>query len=298
MTQEENKELFVEALEKAQNSNHFKRTGFSAVLKGLKDNKNDLGYSTDSVSHIAYSIGGRRIKTTLGRYVRRVLNIQADVIYDYDLGNLAGFFTAFKLTTGKFNFFVVNGKGLEDKYSENFGESSCISGKSSHLTKLYVDNPDKVSLLCFEHSFGEGVSGVENEIRALIWKLDNGKIVCDRPYPSTYFAVHVIEMFCKRNGWFLTQEEKGCVTLKVAPGTLEMPSIDSFYRYVVKNNRLILSNYNICDCRTFSGPGDMFEMKYDCDGCHRWIFESQYKTGDKYFCKNCFEMLSKQTTLI
>lgn len=90
---------------------------------------------------------------------------------------------------------MLRGKDIRDFY-KTMGEQvthSCMTGPcSSFKVVLYELNPDKVSLIVFDE-----------QIRALLWKCDDGTTVLDRAYPSGHHKTEILRTWAESKGYIL-----------------------------------------------------------------------------------------------
>lgn len=108
------------------------------------------------------------------------------------------------------NLEVVTGKDIAYWYSNEHyarpsrGElwSSCMSSPScGRYFTLYVENPDKVALAIYTNEDDKLLA------RALIWRLDDGRVYMDRIYAVSEADKKVVKDFAKQNG--MIQRDQG-----------------------------------------------------------------------------------------
>jgi len=85
-------------------------------------------------------------------------------------------------------------------YEENKGTlgSSCMKAVNSNYFDIYVENPDKCSLLILK---GEDESKIKG--RALIWKLDSPQVTfMDRVYTNNDSDIELFKQYAYIQGWY------------------------------------------------------------------------------------------------
>jgi len=261
------------------------------------DNTKNITYAT-KVEDINNT--SKRVKTKIGRYIRRVLKLSRDNVTDEQIVDIAG---KIAITFIKPVFELVNGSDIAKVYCENFGNESCMSGKTQEQTEnllaLYCIN-STINLVKF-------IKG-NFELRAIVWFTDEGNIIIDRMYTNND---NMIDCFKKEFPLYIASEqspilfrgktifrehnelprgrelaENYSVTLKI-PIKYIFPYIDTF-RYIKINKRnktVILSNSRM-------------EMDFLCNntnGTKRRI-ESVYNTLDGVICSECNRTARKDRT--
>lgn len=138
---------------------------------------------------------------------------------------------------------LLNGKDILKGYNgENYSKyigslgNSCMVNKFG-LLKLYIDNPDKISLLVF-YDTNNMICG-----RCLIWNCDDGITYFDRIYHTYDWYGYNMKNICKKLGY----EEIYCSTTKTSVSLKRIdydnyPYLDTFYGASFKNK--ILTNKN------------------------------------------------------
>jgi hypothetical protein len=102
-------------------------------------------------------------------------------------------------------FELVSGSDIAHWYSySNYEEqkgtlgSSCMKAVNSSYFDIYVENPDKCSLLILK---GEDESKIKG--RALIWKLDNPQVTfMDRVYTNNDSDIELFKQYAYMQGWY------------------------------------------------------------------------------------------------
>jgi hypothetical protein len=120
---------------------------------------------------------------------------------------------------------------------------SCMTGDCCQYTELYALNPDKVSLLVFE------------QVRALLWKTDDGTVVLDRCYPSGHCKIAILSEWAASKGYILRNNPDrldDCDTIKLSDNnkyeiTLKknkfFPYLDTFcYGRFEEKDKVVLTN--------------------------------------------------------
>jgi hypothetical protein len=155
-----------------------------------------------------------------GMKVGRVLKKLDPKLTDVQLQSIGDEYrAAFKIIVlgeGK-NLDVVTGEDIRYWYSNQHyatpatGElwSSCMSSPScGRYFSLYVDNPDKVALAIYTNEDDKLLA------RAIVWRLDDGRVYMDRIYATSEANKKVLRDFSKQNG--MIQRDSG------NPGRMEV----------------------------------------------------------------------------
>ena len=200
------------------------------IYKLIKQNKNkqflclDINSADYAISYAkditAPFESKRRVITTLGRYVRRQLNIGVDLLPDVALDEFTNKANAFiKLEKDRDAFKILSGYDIRDYYRDVTGFSSCMEGSNYYRVEIYAMNPEKCSLLVYK-----------KEGRALLWTCDDGNKYIDRLYGNNKVTA-LLQLWAKDNGYnscYRTGKDLK-VTLKYRT---YLPSIDTFQNIV------------------------------------------------------------------
>lgn len=185
----------------------------------------------------------------IGRLATKILSSLGIEYAEKDIEEFVNMYTsASNIGKNIFNSFkVVKGEDLRACYLvNNYYDSekakysqlwkSCMSYDycQSYLD-IYVENPDKISLLVFMNEDSK-VMG-----RALLWNLDQHGLFMDRVYAVSDTYIHTFEKWGVENGYDLyrTCKDELIVTLK-SKHYDEYPYMDTFKYYDVDNG--VLSN--------------------------------------------------------
>ena len=290
-----------------------------AAFSGEESSK--ISYARRPGFNFDYS---KRTKTTLGRFVRRIMKISDETFSDECLHQLTNFVFALRLPVeGELK--ELKGNEIKEAYSRNCGLHTCMSGEDSHLVHMYTLNPDKVSLLVL----GKDMS------RALLWTTDEGERVLDRIYPNDGGHIEAIHNWCEKNGivfrkstgapcscqsTILSDFKEHKITLR---HNGMFPYLDTFCWGQVDDKKVIISNSKDFGDRVFhstsgssylrcSKCGDIVDETHEIDGliycseCARrnhircWSCNTWQETDDGFtyaedvegfFCANCARTL-------
>jgi hypothetical protein len=228
-------------------------------------NKHFVSFSQEDPHKISYADkpqhkydNTKRYKTTIGRYIRKQLNISQP---DFDESNWRDKETIRDnvLERLSYNLFgeladpndlpiqIVCGSAITQAYEDEVGIDSCMTGSKSHLVSLYEMNPDKVSMLIYDG----------DKARALIWTTDSGEKIVDRIYPNDGSHTRAIRKWAKANGYD-TREHNGAVDAETEYPLLDkqyyvtlkhrdvFPYMDTFYwGHIKADGTIIVSNMQI-----------------------------------------------------
>lgn len=185
----------IRGLQAAQ-SNGFSEIEKATIASLIQSIRHDphshfLSYSQDEPFKVSYARqpahqfdSTRRVRTTLGKYIRRQLGIQPAQLKDDLLDALCGY--VFQLVQNEdadydhFQFF--SGEAITNAYRT--GPGSCMSGSCAHYTEFYAINPDKVQLMVYNRHLTIGEQDMFMKSRALLWTADDGRRMLDRIYIS------------------------------------------------------------------------------------------------------------------
>jgi hypothetical protein len=307
------------------------------IIIPIKQNKlNDYLIADDELEKVSFCKGldsiHNRTKMTIGRYVRRNLDVQYQSLRDGDLNLFAKLLNIQLLSLEQIekNITFLTGDDIIDFYKNHDSDiHSCMTGHDSYKTRLYALNPDKVSLAVYD-----------NKSRALLWTTDDSNKILDRIYPDDgCFTSFLLEHWAKLKGYKNYDEmedvsKRFYISLKHDDDVF--PYLDTFCHgkkskkiiklcnnYFYKQNVLLrctngeLGNIDICmfcektnihsdfiyyGATTFSKHKFICQKCYSkhtviCDYCHRnSIRNNVYKRGNNKICLICLKQQAKPCT--
>jgi len=104
--------------------------------------------------------------------------------------------------------------------------SSCMSNVEDEYFDIYVNNPEKISLVILKNDDGDKILG-----RALLWELDQPKITfMDRIYTASDSYIQLFKDYCYKMGWYHKVHQNS--------GSSEILNIDSAGNKTVKSEAL------------------------------------------------------------
>lgn len=201
----------------------------------------------------------RRTKVKLGRYIRKYLELDNNVISDEELRKIVAFVM---VKYSSYTIDIVEGVDIIQAYQDQFGCSSCMTNNNrpNELLKLYAENSDKVKLLKLTDT-----NNSETEGRALIWFLDDDIIVIDRFYHNTkiddYVVLAKVQELYESKKVILAYKLDSKVEVELTQ-TEFYPYLDSFrYARFEDGNKIILSNQSLnCTHHLSSENGAVFNL--------------------------------------
>ena len=224
-----------------------------------------------------------RVLTTFGRYLRRGLQINADVFSDAEVDILCKTVGKEMFDTKEIerNMKILTGNAVQEHYSKT-DTHSCMTRDQSWKVNIYALNPDKVSLLVYN-----------NKIRALLWTCDDGTKVLDRIYPAGCVEIEYIRKWAEIKGYVLrvnadrapqsniceelSDKSIHSVTMKYNSA---YPYIDTF-RFAgeldLKKKTVVLSNSK----NYFVNKGKKYYESYETDGRIPWRSATQSDCDDE-----------------
>jgi hypothetical protein len=253
----------------------------------------------------------------IGRGIRAIATAAKIEFVDKDIEELVN---KYKATLDSINdvfsnFEEVSGDDIAywyncDNYESNKGQlgSSCMSDVDSEYFDIYVNNPDKVKLVIYKSPDNpDKIKG-----RAILWKLDDGKMYMDRIYTNADSDIELFRQYSNKNGWYYkfynssttnsqavsSDGKTVSLNLKVSlkpVGYESYPYLDTLKYYSPKTGIISTENTSYCylledtsggyiSCEDCGGSG--FSSCYECDGAGE---SSCYKcdgNGD-IECDNC-----------
>ena len=232
-----------------------------------------------------------RMRTTLRRYIRRQLNVSTNEFSDKSLFELGGYIHRETMPDDNLDdrITILKGPEIVDHYRHT-GTSSCMTGDDAWKVKIYADNPDKCSLVV-----------LDDHVRALLWKCDDGTIVLDRIYPAGCDAVSILQGWASRKGYAYRLSDGFCDgMISLSDGrehkiTLKhndvFPYFDTFcygdFNY--RDGTITVSNDSeYGDIEFQSTSGGHSDSSYCCS-CERTIPEGDvFVAFDNDYCEECF----------
>ena len=186
---------------------------------------------------------------------------------------------------------LVKGEKIELAYKHAIGYSSCMTGSSAEYTRIYTENPEKVSMLILEPKVA----------RALVWQTEEGNILLDRIYPNSGQHIEKFNHYAETQGW-LIRENNYAIHKNVKFGSKQKyhiklhkpnndyyPYMDSFkFAKFACDHQIVLSNILTDEYfHLFSTEGDIPEILV-CRRCGSNITENDHinLSGDSY-CSEC-----------
>ena len=186
--------------------------------------KHYLSISTESNTRVSYANipehkfdSERRMKTRLGRYITRNFEEELEHINERALDMLVEKFLALAADNVDAFFFTVTGQDIVDKYSERWGDTSCMTGDDAGYTQLYADTPE-CNMLCFDDGKYKG--------RALLWETEQG-LFLDRIYPNSGSHVEKYEIYCNKNNINMRDHNYCPNTSPVSADELTWPEVET-----------------------------------------------------------------------
>jgi hypothetical protein len=234
----------------------------------------------------------------VGRGVRALLNTAKIKIADKDVED---FVNKYKSTIDAMNdifsnFEIISGYDISYWYDYNKYEkgtnkgtlgSSCMADVDDNFFDIYCENREKVSLVIYKSpDYSDKIKG-----RALVWKLNDGKMYMDRIYTHEDSDVELFRQFAKKNGWYYKKRNASGsestsidpegnqvelnIVVKLNPGKHDKyPYLDTLKYYnpktgIITNNKsegfLTLEDTDggSVECDTCNGNGTI-----ECDECY------------------------------
>ena len=293
----------------------------ASIVNGIREDKAGHYLSMlkpTSTVEVSYAKTGNKSKkssdrviTTLGRYIRRHLQITTEHLSEAELDFIGKNVGRLLFDTKAIETNMVQLTGVDiEKHYQTTDTHSCMVGSHAWKVRLYTLNPDKVSLLVYG-----------KKVRALLWTCDDGTKVLDRIYPAGVAEVEYIRKWAEIKGYVLRVNadrapsssiseplsDNSVKTLTVKFGD-SFPYLDTF-RFIGKLNKenktVILSNaktyFEKDSCKYYEGLGtggeipfknELYKPALVCHECGCHLFDGeQYRTRNLNYCRECWNNL-------
>lgn len=297
-----NRSKLVGTLKKAAKHKDFIDTNISTIISLIKEDKNkeylSLPLSFKNEPRISYAPlpklkynEEKRIKSTLGRYIRRRLEIDVNTFSDTNLFKLSEFVDACLLKEFKEKDEINNsitlyiGKDLASKMVD-FGTlnkgmaKSCMTGKQREKNlDLYKYNPNKVSLAVYQKD--------NCIVRAFVWKTDCGKVVHDREY-GVYNYFKNFNLWASNNKILArpSLNKEYLITLDYDK-KWRLPYLDTFkFAKIEDNDKIVLSNNASFGNITLNRTDGDFTQRILCNYCDMYVEPSNIYDFNNIYNKN------------
>jgi hypothetical protein len=233
----------------------------------------------------------RRIKTTLGKYLSRKYSVYMDLHCEKFIASIWAALADNYEPTIK----ILHGAALMSHYASlgrDNASKSCMTGASAWKIQLLEVNSNSVGLVI-----------MDDELRALLWKTDDGAIVLDRIYPNGHWKIDMMKRWAAKQG-YLTRVDNGLPKGKIiqlSDGSSRSvtlknfcdvyPYLDTFCFGSYENRMLTLTNHSTKNGRLLFNNADGGHMLYDiCTGCEVPVASGRDDIqfiDDKQYCYLC-----------
>ncbi|OVE73921.1 hypothetical protein BVX94_02280 [bacterium B17] len=272
-------------------------TRFKEIITRIRDDHEQfLSYSQEQPDKVSFALkpehkldNDRRTRTTLGRYLRRQLEVEYEDISDKSMYALTRAVFASLIDTDK-AVSVISGDEIVEAYRGSVGGASCMTGENCDKIQIYSDNPDVVSMAVYG----------DEEARALLWRTCEGAMVLDRIYPNDGKHVDVMHNWAIQNDYtyrvsnslpsgHVQLSDGKSYTVKLRHNDV-FPYMDTFCFGQFHGGLIHLSNddgfADVVLNDTCGGTSD----SCTCCGCGENISQdhARYSPGDDAFCEECF----------
>ena len=224
----------------------------------------------------------------VGRGIRAILNSLKQNFTDAEIEDFVNKWkAAYDHLQNEFRYFeIVKGDDIAHwYYYENYEltskgtlSSSCMCKKPSYYFQIYTNNPDVCSLVILKSSKDK------IRARALLWKLDDGRMFMDRVYTHFDSDFALFEKFAKHNGWMRkdSQNSSSRETLVAADGT-NFRNLDLTVTISKEN----YAAYPYLDTLKYlTESRDNYKLSNNSDGAE-WELESITGRRDSLTCETC-----------
>jgi len=247
-------------------------------------------YCTDeSINYLSFNSNNKRMKLKTSRFLTRKLNLNNGFLKDDVIRNIADNTNSELFGETGFETKLDNGIKITENYKNCVGGSSCMTGCNSDYTKLYEMNPDRFFQLV--------VTSDKDSARAIVHKLDNGKMLVGRIYSTArHLKDYMINCISNRSWLYANNVPGGDKSSWVMSG-LEyedgyIPFMDTLTEACTCEKGLTVS-YGGCNCAgTLDSTCGELGSGYECSSCGNRISEDDmYNINGDYYCNDCYSEL-------
>lgn len=241
-----------------------------------------LSFSVEKDGYLAYArrpehkySAKSRVRTRLGRYLRQ---FHADKGYsDEEIGyasNLLGFAEKANAEPD-----LLSGIDITKMYEDRFACPSCMTGDNAHCVVMYEINPDRVQLAVIRGEF---------PCRALLWKLDDGRMFLDRTYGTAEPSNSMIQ-WAKNKGYITWPDRHNHdmdVTLNNVPRY--WPYMDTFKYMKCDGKTVSLSSHDSDYDHELDRTDGNLRDETTCASCGRECNENYTDPDGSCLCETCY----------
>lgn len=298
-----NRVKLIRAMISAQSSisSYTARLAIRRIISLIREDKigHFLSFEQTEPNRVTYAkqqqyklIKNKRIVTSLQRFIRRQLSISVEDLQDVYLDKFC--YVVFLSLDHSIDqkVKVISGQELVDFYRNN-ASKSCMTGScQSHKIIFYGLNKDKVSMAIFN-----------NEVRALLWKCDDGTIVLDRAYPAGHWGVEFLRTWAKRKGYVIRDVSDSVTTdcnntlsdgknhFIILKHYGSFPYLDTFKYGKINGNSIAVSNDPCFGDVILTSTDGGYVSRYKCSRCNSAIINDhtyRYDSSLEVYCRDCF----------
>lgn len=263
------------------------------------DDPTKVSFSKKNSSNSEKSSEKNRTRSSLQRFIRRQMNIDNDFISDVSLDKFVIMVSLLVDESLDSKIKIIDGEDIV-KYYTNTQIRSCMTGScASFKTSIYSLNKNKVKMVIFN-----------NDVRALLWQCDDGKIVLDRAYPSGHWGVSFIRTWAKKRGYLLRDvpdSVTGTGNNGISDGNCHIvtlmhdgifPYMDTFKFALISKTQIIVSNDPTFGNAILTNTDGGFYQKQVCQQCGAFVengherFVSNGSTDNILYCGTCYDRLA------
>lgn len=186
----------------------------------------------------------KRTKTSFKRFVRCQLNLCGRGYRGIDLDRLYCEILSVASPNIADRIKILSGKDIVKFYASTFNKTCMTGRKHSPKIEFYANNPDVVKMIV-----------VDNNLRAFLWKTDEGKLVLDRVYPKHHRDIPLLRKWAADQGYLIRSNADGVVdrteSVGISGGMVYhvtvnkseyYPYLDTFRFGKIVDDKIILSN--------------------------------------------------------
>lgn len=203
-----------------------------------------------------------RQEVRVGRAIRTILNAKNVQYTDQEvetfvnkfrgvLSVMNDVFSRFEIVEGEELVFWYNRKNYESQ-TGSLGTSCQAVGRADWL-EIYSDNPDTVKLLILK-SFDNPDKIIG---RALLWYLEDGRILMDRIYTNKDSDRNVFKEYARNKNYIIREESNDIWVAQIKPGRYDAyPSVDTMFYWNPDTGKISNQSFQGSEYIEWSENGD------------------------------------------
>jgi hypothetical protein len=211
-----------------------------------KDNENIITFiynkDINNINNVWNS--NKRKKIKIGKFINRIID---EHYSEYDIENFINYYRSIIREKYKVKFKLYNGNDIKKWYNQKnninlgiLGQSCMRYDRCMNYLNLYINNPEKISLLVlFDKKDYTKIIG-----RSLIWNLNNNQHMMDMIYTSYDCDISIFKRYAKENNIIIVNSKNPVYTILKPVDYTYFPYLDNMDLYQPKTG--IIANSINC----------------------------------------------------